>query len=198
MAQYITLLLYIKVIQSWPDLLHFRYLVIQRTSWSKNRPMLYLIGQNSCLTNSNSTSTLTLVCVSFFLTHRPVIHFPFWIGLKLFSRNSPPEMIITLEMTIFCPLVDKLYDVINVSDYYYFYWLNSHSLLFLEEDAVDLDGKLNRPKQKGCKQNQPRYVTRSIVYHPVLIFERPPLPIPSAFIVKTPSFHQALYTYFVE
>lgn len=30
-------------------------------------------------------------------------------------------MIITLEMTIFCPLVDKLYDVINVSDYYYFY-----------------------------------------------------------------------------
>lgn len=29
-------------------------------------------------------------------------------------------------------------------------------LFFLEEDAVDLDGKLNRPKQKGCKQNQPR------------------------------------------
>ena len=76
MAQYITLLPYIKVIQSWPDLLHFRYLVIQRTSWSKNRPMLYLIGQNSCLTNSNSTSTLTLVCVSFFsLTNRPAIHF---------------------------------------------------------------------------------------------------------------------------
>ena len=69
---------------------------------------------------------------------------------KHFRQNSPPEMIITLEMTIFCPLVTRCmmsfkYPITTFSD-------SIHSRFFLEEDAVDLDGKLNRPKQKAVNK----------------------------------------------
>jgi len=43
-----------------------------------------------------------------------------------------------------------MYDVIQVSNYYFSDSI--HSRFFLEEDAVDLDGKLNRPKQKAVNK----------------------------------------------